>query len=124
MTASTGLARCLKRWWTPDSMAAKAAGDSTRMRRIERMQPEEVQGKVRAFIARRFKNLELRNDEDIFAAGFVNSLFAMQLVLFVEKEFQVNLDEEDLQIENFRTIDAVAGLALRKAGAGNGSAVA
>ena len=26
-------------------------------------------------------------DEDIFALGFVNSLLAMQLVLFVEKEF-------------------------------------
>ena len=42
--------------------------------------------KTKEFISRFVRNHELQLDDDIFALGFVNSLFAMQLVLFVEQE--------------------------------------
>jgi acyl carrier protein len=41
-------------------------------------------------------------------------MFAMQLVLFIEQEFQVTIDNEDLDFENFRTIEAMATLVERK----------
>jgi acyl carrier protein len=56
----------------------------------------------------------LHADADIFASGLVNSLFAMQLVLFVENEFAIKIDNEDLTIDNFRTINALAELIDRK----------
>jgi acyl carrier protein len=74
----------------------------------------EIKTKIRQFLARFFQNYDLRDDEDIFALGFVNSLFAMQLVLFVEQEFQLVVDNEDLDINNFRTIQALVGLIQRK----------
>lgn len=74
----------------------------------------EVKAKIKRFLARFFQNYDLQDDEDIFALGFVNSLFAMQLVLFVEQEFQISVENEDLDIDNFRTINALANLIRRK----------
>lgn len=71
---------------------------------------EEIKVKVRAFLSRFFRKHELQDDEDIFALGFVNSLFAMQLVMFIEKEFGLRIDNRDLDLENFKTINAIANL--------------
>jgi methoxymalonate biosynthesis acyl carrier protein len=75
---------------------------------------KDAKAKIKEFLSQFFSNYKLQNDEDIFALGFVNSLFAMQLVLFIEKELQVTIDNEDLDIENFRTINAMASLVERK----------
>jgi acyl carrier protein len=56
----------------------------------------------------------LQDDDDIFALGLINSLFAMQMVLWVEKEFGIKVEDEDLDIENFNTINALAGFVERK----------
>ncbi len=75
---------------------------------------DTVRAKIRALLARFFRGHELADDEDIFALGFVNSLLAMQLVTFVETEFGVTIDNDDLDIDNFRTINAVVSLVERK----------
>ncbi|HYH19569.1 MAG TPA: acyl carrier protein [Azospirillum sp.] len=66
------------------------------------------------FMARAFERDSVPVDEDIFASGFTNSLFAMQLVDFVEREFGIEIDPEDLDIDNFRTLGRVAALVERK----------
>lgn len=73
-----------------------------------------IQTKIRNFLAKFFQNIELEDDQDIFALGFVNSLFAMQLVLFVEKEFGLQVENEDLDIDNFRSIRAITTLIEQK----------
>lgn len=74
----------------------------------------KIQSKIKIFLSRFFGNHDLQPDEDIFALGFVNSMFAMQLVLFVEQEFQIAIENEDLEFENFRTINSIANLIERK----------
>ncbi|MBN3884989.1 MAG: acyl carrier protein [Nostoc sp.] len=74
----------------------------------------EIQAKIREFLSRFFRNHDLQLDEDIFALGFVNSMFAMQLVLFIEQAFQINIDNEDLELDNFRTINSMTRLVERK----------
>lgn len=69
---------------------------------------------IRAFIARHVRNRNLRDDEDVFAAGFVNSLFALQLVTFLEREFSITIDNEDLELSNFASIRAMRELVDRK----------
>lgn len=69
---------------------------------------------VREFLNRHFHNIELQDDQDIFALGLVNSLFAMQLVLFVEKVIGTPLTNEELDIDNFHTIKAIVQLIQRK----------
>jgi acyl carrier protein len=78
---------------------------------------DETQTKIKAFLSRFFKNHDLQPNEDIFALGFVNSLLAMQLVAFVEKEFGISVGDEDLDLDNFRSIDAITSLVTRKRGA-------
>ncbi|MBW4636665.1 MAG: acyl carrier protein [Gloeocapsa sp. UFS-A4-WI-NPMV-4B04] len=75
---------------------------------------EEVKAKIKKFLSRFFTGHEFQADEDIFALGFVNSMFAMQLVLFIEQEFQITIENEDLDFDNFRTINAMALLIKRK----------
>jgi methoxymalonate biosynthesis acyl carrier protein len=74
----------------------------------------EAQTRIKAFLSRFFRQHDLQPDEDIFALGFVNSLLAMQLVNFVEKEFGVTIEDEDLDLANFRTLAAIDALVERK----------
>jgi methoxymalonate biosynthesis acyl carrier protein len=74
------------------------------------MNMQENKVKIKQFLAQFFGEHNLQDDEDIFALGFVNSMFAMQLVLFIEKEFRVTIENEDLDFENFKTIDAIVKL--------------
>ena len=70
--------------------------------------------RIKEFLACFFRNHDLADDEDIFSLGFVNSLLAMQLVMFVEKEFSVTIENDDLDLDNFRSINAIADLIQRK----------
>ena len=77
------------------------------------MTTEEIKEATKSFLAQ-FINVDADDDEDLFASGLVNSLFAMQLVLFVEKEFAVKVENEDLDYDNFRTLNAIVGFIQRK----------
>ena len=72
---------------------------------------------IRDFVSRFFRGHDLADDEDMFASGYVNSLFAMQLVQFVESAFGITVESEDLELDNFRSIHALAALVARKQGA-------
>jgi methoxymalonate biosynthesis acyl carrier protein len=69
---------------------------------------------IKEFLSRFFRNHDLADSEDIFSLGFVNSLLAMQLVMFVEKEFNVTIENDDLDLDNFRSINAISDLIQRK----------
>ncbi|MFJ8582339.1 phosphopantetheine-binding protein [Micromonospora sp. NPDC093277] len=75
----------------------------------------DTKTRIRTFLGTRCPG-DLRDDDDIFETGLVNSLFAMQLVLFVEQEFAIELDNEDLERDNFRTVNAIAELVERHVG--------
>lgn len=75
---------------------------------------ESDKARIREFVGRHLRGHELRDEEDVFASGFVNSMFAMQLVQFVEQEFGIVVENEDLEIDNFRSVNAIAALVERK----------
>jgi len=75
---------------------------------------EDAKSKIRTFISKTFRNHALQDNEDIFSLGYVNSMFALELVLFIEREFGITIENEDLAIDNFRTVDAMAQLLERK----------
>jgi methoxymalonate biosynthesis acyl carrier protein len=77
------------------------------------MATETIIQKVHDFIGKYVKR-ELRFEDDIFKSGFVNSLFAMQLVMFVEKEFNVKVENADLDLNNFRSISNITNFVERK----------
>ena len=68
---------------------------------------DAIKASTRRFLGGFFRQADLADDTDMFASGFVNSLFAMQLILFVEAEFAIQVEDTDLELDNFRSLDAI-----------------
>lgn len=75
---------------------------------------DDVRSQIRAFLARHVRRDDLTDDANIFQGGYVNSLFAMELVLFVERDFKIAIGDDDLSLENFQSVNAIAALVARK----------
>jgi methoxymalonate biosynthesis acyl carrier protein len=69
---------------------------------------------VREFLQRYVGDKDIEENEEIFATGLVNSLFAMQLVLFLENSFNLEISGEDLVIQNFKSLNTIADFVLIK----------
>lgn len=69
---------------------------------------------IRKFIAGYIDQNRLSDEDDLFKTGYVNSLFAMELVTFVENKFRITIENEELNIDNFRTINSIASLVSQK----------
>jgi methoxymalonate biosynthesis acyl carrier protein len=74
----------------------------------------QLTARIGAFMSRSFQGRQFGADDEIFSLGFGNSLFAIQLVAFVEREFGIEIGSEDLDMENFHSIQAIANLVERK----------
>jgi methoxymalonate biosynthesis acyl carrier protein len=73
----------------------------------------DIRADIRSFIAERFPQVDIRDDEDIFELGFVNSLFAMELVMFVENSIGCVIPNDELTLDNFRTVASMAAVVDR-----------
>ena len=47
-------------------------------------------------------------DTDLFAGGYVNSLFAIEIVMYIEDEFDVKIKNKDITEKNFKTVTKIA----------------
>ena len=57
------------------------------------------------------KNItDIQTDTDLFKGGYVNSLFALEIVMFLDKEFKIKIKNKDITEKNFRTIDSMAAV--------------
>ncbi len=82
------------------------------------MKREDIAPQVHDFVAKFLQGAEFEDSDDIFALGLVNSLMAMQLVLFLEKEFGVKFAKSELKLDNFRTVERMADMLVAKQQAG------
>ena len=78
------------------------------------MSNAQVREQIREFVGRHIRGWQVDDGADIFALGFVNSMFAMQLVTFVETTFGITVEDEDLEIDNFKSVNAIVDLVERK----------
>lgn len=77
------------------------------------MTEEEIRTEIRSFLAKHIRNTNIEDGDDLFDSGLVNSLFAMELVLFVEKNFKIRVADKDLNLDNFKTISTITKLIQR-----------
>jgi len=80
---------------------------------------EEARGikdAVRHFVSSAIHVAQLDNDADLFESGIVNSLFAVQLMTFLEKTFDIEVGTDDLDIENFKSVNATTAFVMGKRG--------
>ncbi|MBM7489377.1 methoxymalonate biosynthesis acyl carrier protein [Micromonospora luteifusca] len=58
-------------------------------------------------------------DTDLFAQGGVSSLFAMQLLVHIESTYGISITGDDLNLDNFRTVQRMTALVERLRGEGS-----
>lgn len=56
------------------------------------------------------EDVELNDDTNIFTSGFVNSIFAMRLLNFLETEYDLEVPDEEIVMSNFSSIEAMNAL--------------
>jgi methoxymalonate biosynthesis acyl carrier protein len=76
----------------------------------------EIAECIAAFVEKSIGIGPLDRETDIFSVGIANSLFALQLIQFVEQRFGLVVTDEDLEASNFRSVQAVSGFVERKLG--------
>jgi acyl carrier protein len=70
----------------------------------------DVKTKLRTFIDQEvlFGDGGVTDDQDLLG-GVLDSLALLQFVEFIEGEFDIEVNDEDMVPDNFRSIDAIAG---------------
>jgi acyl carrier protein len=77
----------------------------------------EIKLVIRKFISTSVAMDQLKDDDDLFESGVVNSLFAVQLMTFLERTFGIAVDMDDLEMANFKSLNATTAFVLQKLGA-------
>lgn len=73
----------------------------------------EVKRVLRDFILDSVNIRNLGDDDNLFESGFVNSLFAVQWMTFIEKTFHLEIGVDDLDIENFKSLNAATAFVMK-----------
>ncbi len=69
-----------------------------------------TQERIFSFCEENHKAEGLSYDTELLKSHHVNSLFALQIVLFVENEFGIKLGRKEITEKNFHSINAIAEL--------------
>jgi len=69
---------------------------------------------IRNYLLQSFGLDTLADDLDIFESGVGNSLFAIQLMTFLEKNAHIKITSEDLDLGNFKSVNAICDFIDRK----------
>lgn len=74
----------------------------------------ELKEELRSFLQEASGIDDIDDDTELFGSGIVNSLFAIQMMMFMEKKWSLEIAPEDLNMDNFNTINAIADFIERK----------
>lgn len=79
---------------------------------VSELTVETIEEKLQEFLTAKTKQ-SWAPDVDLFASRAVSSLFAMELVVFMESTFDIAIEGPDLVLDNFRTVHSMSALVLR-----------
>lgn len=96
-----------------DIMATKVAKDFITTKE-DQMNTITIKNDVRAFLKGFSGGREFNDDDLVFGSGLINSLFAMQLVMYLEKAYSIKVVNQDLDLKNFETLNAIAAFVDKK----------
>jgi acyl carrier protein len=77
---------------------------------------EHIKQTVRGFLLSSINMPNINDEDNLFEMGIVNSLFAVQLMTFIEKTFNLEVETDDLDIENFKSVSATTAFVMKKNG--------
>jgi acyl carrier protein len=75
---------------------------------------ESIEQTIKEYIAKQFMfdkpEVALEDDLPLFERGIIDSLGIFLLVAFLEQQFAIKVEPEDVILENFSTIDKIKNL--------------
>jgi acyl carrier protein len=77
---------------------------------------------IREFILKSFplaRKKQIKDSDALLKSGILDSLGILTVVMFLEKEFSVKIEDEELIPENFETIDQMAAFLENKTAGAN-----
>lgn len=83
------------------------------------MPVDTVSEKIKSFIWKNFplaRKRSIHNDDLLLEGGIIDSLGVLNLVSYVEEEFQISVSDDDLVPDHFRTIGHLADFVLKRKG--------
>ena len=72
---------------------------------------------VRQFILKKFplaRKQQIKDSDALLESGMLDSQGVLEVVTFIEQEFPINVEDEDLVPENFHTIDRIVAFIQSK----------
>ena len=72
-----------------------------------------IEERIREFFVSKRKAAGLDFDTDLFKGGYIDSLFAFEMVVYLEEAFGVSIPDSEISEGNFRTIGAIAAMVRR-----------
>lgn len=72
----------------------------------------DYKAKIMEFFISKNKAEGLSYDTDLFKGGFINSLFALEMVVYLEKTFDIKIKNKDITEKNFKTIENIAKVVM------------
>jgi len=77
-----------------------------------------VKEQIRAFVAENFlfsaNGFDLSDDASFLDEGVVDSTGTLELVMFVEETFGIEVGDNEIEPENFDSVDKLAAYIVRK----------
>jgi len=89
-----------------------------------RLEADSISDKIRCFILSRClpgqPHATLGDTTPLLTSGILDSFAAQELVLFIEREFQVELDVYETSVDRFDRIEDITASVVRKASSHGG----
>ena len=79
------------------------------------MDKENTTPKIRNFLAQQFPmTKKVGDDEPLLKNGLIDSLGILEIVTFLEKEFDVAISDDELLPENFESLSSLSNFVRQK----------
>lgn len=77
---------------------------------------DDIRATIREFLSEIVEDWtdSVSNDQNLFSSGLLDSLAIHEMVGFLEDEFDLEFADTDLAVDNFASVDAMAGTVEKK----------
>jgi methoxymalonate biosynthesis acyl carrier protein len=77
-----------------------------------------MKNQIRKFILKNLTlfddDVRLLDDDNFFELGFVNSLFALKLINYIEKQYNIKVENTEMEVTTFSTVNGICNFIARK----------
>jgi acyl carrier protein len=79
------------------------------------IEASDVAGTIRAWLREHvIGDREVTNEEELITTGLLTSLQTVELVLFLDSHFGIDISDDEFVEENFNTVEAISNLVMSK----------